>query len=109
MPSKKTLYISDLDGTLLTGKSGLKDRAAELLKRLSQNGTMFTYATARRFGPADFRMKKAEINLPVILMNGVIIADGQTGEIISLNGLEHTDLSPIKKAVEQYGEAPIVF
>lgn len=67
MPSKKTLYISDLDGTLLTNKSGLKDRAAELLKRLSENGTMFTYATARRFGSADFRMKKAEIKLPVIL------------------------------------------
>lgn len=109
MPSKKTLYISDLDGTLLTNKSGLKDRAAELLKRLSENGTMFTYATARRFGSADFRMKKAEIKLPVILMNGVIIADGKTGEIISLNGLEQADLSGIKKAVEQYGEAPIVY
>ncbi len=109
MPSKKTLYISDLDGTLLTNKSGLKDRAAELLKRLAENGTMFTYATARRFGSAGFRMKKAEIKLPVILMNGVIIADGKTGEIISLNGLEQADLSRIKKTAEQYGEAPIVY
>ncbi len=109
MPYKNTLYISDLDGTLLTNKSGLKDRAAQMLKRLSENGVMFTYATARRFDSANFRMNKAEIKLPVILMNGAIIADGKTGEVISLNGLDNTDLSEIKKAAEQYGEAPIVF
>ena len=107
--NKKTLYISDLDGTLLSNKSGLKDRAAELISRLSKNGVLFTYATARRFGSAHFRVAKAEIKLPVILMNGVIIADGESGEVIELNGLEHCDLSKIKKAVEEYGEAPIVY
>jgi len=105
----KTLYISDLDGTLLSNKSGLKDRAAELIKRFSKNGVLFTYATARRFGSANFRMAKAEIKLPVILMNGVIIAEGESGRVIELNGLDNTDLSEIKKAVEQYGEAPIVY
>lgn len=105
----KTLYITDLDGTLLSNKSGLKDRAAELIKRLSKNGAMITYATARRFDSANFRMAKAEISLPVILMNGVIIADGKTGEIIKLNGLENSDLSKIKKTLERYGEAPIVY
>lgn len=104
----KTLYISDLDGTLLSNKSGLKDRAAEMIKRLSKNGVLFTYATARRFVSAGFKMAKAEIKLPVILMNGVIIAHGESGKIILLNGLNDTDLSEIRKAVEQYGEAPIV-
>lgn len=105
----KTLYISDLDGTLLTNKSGLKDRAAELIKRLSANGVLFTYATARRFNSANFRMAKAQIKLPVILMNGVIIADGESGAVIEFNGLDNTDLSEIRKAVEQYGETPIVY
>lgn len=105
LPNTKTLYITDLDGTLLTNKSGLKDRAAELITRLSENGVLFTYATARRFNSAHFRMAKAGIKLPVILMNGVIIADGESGRIIELNGLRHCDLSKIRKVLEEYGEA----
>lgn len=105
----KTLYVSDLDGTLLSNKSGLKDRSAELLNRLIKNGVLFTYATARRFCSAGFRMAKAGIKLPVILMNGVIIADGESGRVIELNGLENSDLSVIRKAAQQYGESPIVY
>lgn len=105
----KTLYISDLDGTLFTNKAGLKDRAAEMLKRLSAKGVLFTYATARRFPSANFRMCKADIRLPVILMNGVIIADGRTGQPIRLNGFDGADLSGVREAAERYGETPLVY
>ena len=105
----KTLYISDLDGTLFTNKAGLKDRAAEMLKRLSDNGVLFTYATARRFGSANFQMCKAEIKLPVILMNGVIIADGQSGEPIKLNDFGGMDLTEVKNTITEYNETPLVY
>ena len=38
MPHKKTLYVTDLDGTLLTDKSGLKDRAAMMLNVYPKTG-----------------------------------------------------------------------
>lgn len=105
----KTLYISDLDGTLFTNKAGLKDRAAEMLKRFSDNGVLFTYATARRFGSANFQMCKAEIKLPVILMNGVIIADGQSGKPIKLNNFDGMDLTEVKSTIMRYNETPLVY
>ena len=105
----KTLYITDLDGTLLDGKARLKDRSAALLKRLTQNGALFTYATARRFASAGPIMEKAEIALPVILMNGVAIADGRTGEIIRMNGFEQSQLKEAKQIIEEYKETPMVY
>lgn len=105
----KTLYITDLDGTLLTNKGGLKDRAAEMIKRLSENGVLFTYATARRFTSAGFIMQKAEIKLPIVTMNGVIIADGQSGEVIKLNGFRDGQLEEAKGVIEKYNETPLVY
>ena len=105
----KTFYITDLDGTLLTGNAGLKHRTAELLKRLTANGVLFTYATARRFASAGPIMEKAEIALPVILMNGVAIADGRTGETIHMNGFEQSRLEEAKQVIEQYKETPMVY
>lgn len=105
----KTLYVTDLDGTLLTNKGGLKDRAAEMIKRFGEKGILFTYATARRFHSAGLIMSKAEISLPVITMNGVIIADGKTGSVIKLNGFEEIPLDDVKKTLEDNGETPLVY
>ena len=105
----KTLYITDLDGTLLTNNAGLKHRTAELLNRLMSNGVLFTYATARRFASAGPIMEKAEITLPVILMNGVAIADGRTGETIRMNGFEQSQLKEAKQIIEQHKETPMVY
>lgn len=105
----KTLYISDLDGTLLTNKGGLKDRAAEMIKQFGKKGILFTYATARRFTTANFVMEKAEIPLPVITMNGVIIADGKSGETIRLNGFSENQLAEAKCIIEEEKENPLVY
>lgn len=105
----KTLYITDLDGTLLTNKGGLKDRAAEMIKRFGEKGILFTYATARRFQSAGFIMKKANITLPVITMNGVIIADGKSGEIIKLNGLDKVQQELARTVIEEQGETPLIY
>ena len=44
---KKTLYVTDLDGTLLGGDSRISNASAEMLTRLADAGVMFTAATAR--------------------------------------------------------------
>ena len=43
----KTLYISDLDGTLLTPDACLSERSTQLLQQLSAEGVFFSCATAR--------------------------------------------------------------
>ncbi len=108
-PSRKTLYVTDLDGTLLTMKAGLKDRAAELIRRLSEQDVLFTYATARRFVSAGPIMQKAGISIPVITQNGVAIVKGDTGEIIAMNDFEPESLEEAKQMIMQYGETPLVY
>lgn len=44
---KKTLYISDLDGTLLGSDSRVSDRSAEIISELSRRGALISVATAR--------------------------------------------------------------
>ncbi len=44
---KRTLYISDLDGTLLGADSRVSQRSTAILNELVRRGVMFTCATAR--------------------------------------------------------------
>lgn len=47
LPTKSTLYVSDLDGTLLDADSRIDPITARILSRLAEHGVMFTVATAR--------------------------------------------------------------
>ena len=104
-----TLYISDLDGTLLNYRAQLKARAAEMLSRMTENGVLFTYATARRFASAKDIMKEANISLPVITMNGTLIVDGKSGELLRVNGFRQEQLDEAKQLIRDYNETPLVY
>ncbi len=43
----KTLYISDMDGTLLNDGGKVSRRSVEIINELIKNGMLFTVATAR--------------------------------------------------------------
>lgn len=71
----QTLYISDLDGTLLTPDCTLSDQSAQILNRLIQKGLLFSIATARSASSAMPLLAKLQLRLPVILMNGAVLYD----------------------------------
>lgn len=91
---KDLLYVSDLDGTLLCPDSSFPDDYKKRLNRLIDMGLRFTIATARNYDSAHPILQGLNINLPVILFNGVYLAEFSTGRI-----LEHTEF--IKKEVVQ--------
>ena len=43
----KTLYVSDLDGTLLRSDERTSDYTNQVINRLTEQGMLFSYATAR--------------------------------------------------------------
>ena len=92
--NKDLLYISDLDGTLLQPDSSFPDEYKKRLNRLIDMGLRFTIATARNYDSAHPILKGLNLRLPVILFNGVYLADFNTGRI-----LKHSDF--IKKEVVQ--------
>ncbi len=71
----KTLYVSDLDGTLLNSEAEITPETRKILNRLISDGMCFTFATARSIYSALPITDGLDINVPCILMNGVSIYD----------------------------------
>jgi Cof subfamily protein (haloacid dehalogenase superfamily) len=78
---KMKLIIADLDGTLVEKKQ-VSDQTKETLKRLKEQGYLFTIATGRHMVATKELAKILEVDLPVICGNGAIIYDYKNDEII---------------------------
>lgn len=75
----ETLFVSDLDGTLLTPESTLPAGAAEKIRALTERGVRLTYATARTIRSAAFILAGVPYTAPVSLMNGTFLRDMDRG------------------------------
>lgn len=71
----KTLYISDLDGTLLNSEALLSERTVQILNELISGGMFFTVASARTDATALGILAQVNVNVPAVLMNGAVIYD----------------------------------
>ena len=104
-----TLYVSDLDGTLLNGEGKLKPRAADMLNRFIEGGALFSYCTARGLATAGEIMSDVKMNAPVVLMNGTYIYDPLTGEYPVRNTFGEFQSGLIRRAVLENGETPMIY
>ena len=69
----RTLFVSDLDGTLLNSSSFISDYSAKIINRLTEQNILFTVATARSIGTAFEKIAPLHIQIPFCLMNGVFL------------------------------------
>lgn len=100
----KTLYVTDLDGTLMRDDKSVSEKTVTILNRLIDRGLPITYATARSLGSASAITKAIHFSLPVILRNGTNIADPQTGEEIKRASFKAEKIQEIRQCI---GEAKI--
>ncbi len=98
----KTLYISDLDGTLLGQDVQLSENTITILNELIKNGLMFSIATARSIASVKPILKRLTINLPVVLMNGVCIYDLWREEYINIEPLSITSIDYLLFVIKQH-------
>lgn len=83
----RTLYLSDLDGTLLNEQAELSETSAALLNEAATLGAHIAIATARTAATAVRLMQGVRLAAPSILMNGVVIQDLERGRIVNLEPL----------------------
>ena len=57
----RTLYVSDLDGTLLNRQICLSNNTIQTINQLIAEGMLFTYATARNTLPRIFAVNFSAI------------------------------------------------
>ena len=77
---KNTLYVTDLDGTLLRSDATLSPYTISTINRLTEQGLTFTYATARSIESARPIAGELNLRLPAITRNGAVLADNATGK-----------------------------
>lgn len=104
----KTLYLSDLDGTLLRQNQRVSDVTVSVINRLQKRGAIFSYATARSFYTAGEIMKDCAVTAPVIVHNGAFIVDGN-GKTLFFDGFQKEEGREIYAAFTERGLYPLVY
>ena len=98
---EKTLYITDLDGTLLRNDATLSDDTVRTVNRLISDGLAFTYATARSIESARTITGRLELRLPVITRNGTVLADHATGKHLEKALFTAEEISLLKQMLPE--------
>ncbi|MBQ4054847.1 MAG: HAD-IIB family hydrolase [Clostridia bacterium] len=98
----KTLYISDLDGTLLSPKAELTDLAKRAINDFCASGGHFSIATARTAATVEGIFAGVKINDPCILMNGVCSYDLSERRYTEINYIPIEAVTSILEVVKKY-------
>lgn len=105
----KTLYISDLDGTLLRNDQTLSPFTVETINSLTERGVLFSYATARSYITARRVTEGLPDRLPAVVYNGSFVVDNATGERLITNAFSPDDSRRILDALLEAEIYPIVY
>lgn len=81
----KTLYVSDLDGTLLRSNETTSGFTNITINELVTRGMLFSYATARSYVTSKKVTKGLDAKIPLIVYNGAFVIDNTTEEILLSN------------------------
>ncbi len=106
--SSNTLYVSDLDFTLLEADASLTDAVADRLNRLIDDGILFSIATARSEPAIRHIMANVRFNLPIVEGNGSVIRDLQTGAVRKSFGIDQDAAAEISEVFGRAKKSPVV-
>lgn len=105
----RTLYVTDLDGTLLNSNDQISQYSIETINGLVAKGMQFTYATARSLVSASVVAKGLSTTIPVIAYNGALIINPDTGGVISSLSFTEEESSYVSGVLRENGANPLVY
>lgn len=105
----KTLYVTDLDGTLLNKQDTISQKSIKIINDLVEQGMLFTYATARSLVSASVVTKGLSTIIPVIAYNGVSIINPATSEILSSTGFSKEETDNVISVLRKCNVSPFVY
>ena len=108
MINKKTLYVSDLDGTLLRGNQTVSEFSAQIINGLIEKGLLFSYATARSYATASKVTENLRLRMPAVVFNGTFIVDTDTQNRRISNIFSAEEAARILDALLENNVYPIV-
>lgn len=105
----KTLYVTDLDGTLLNSNDRISQYSIQTINGLVAKGMQFTYATARSLVSASVVAKGLSTTIPVIAYNGAMIIHPDTGEVIDSLSFTEEEAGYVSGILKKNGGNPLVY
>lgn len=106
----RTLYVSDLDGTLLGDDSKLSPTTVHLLNHLIDDlGVLFTVATARTPATVEPLMREVHAQLPFIVIGGAALWDSRRQDYHAVRAISPDDISRIADVFERHGLHPFIY
>lgn len=105
----KTLYVTDLDGTLLNRQDQISPQSIQIINELVERGMLFTYATARSLVSAAVVTKGLSTKIPVIAYNGALIINPSTNETLSSITFSKEETEKVISVLEKHQVSPLVY
>ena len=88
------VVVSDLDGTLLNKEHQLSERTRSVVRRLSQQGVKFVFATGRHYRDVEFLRASLGIDMYLITSNGARVY-GPDGQLLIQHNIGEHLVSPL--------------
>ena len=106
----RTLYVSDLDGTLLGSDSQLSPGTIATLNRIiGERGGLFTVATARTPATVVPLMSKVNATLPFIVIGGSAMWNPVTGGYEHTRGIDDQTVGDVTNVFDRHGAHPFIY
>ncbi len=103
-----TVYVSDLDGTLLTNEATLSEFSKRTLQKLLRDGLLFTVASARSVVSMGMLLEGLKLPLPVVEFNGAFLSDMETGRHEVINSIEPAVVEDVYRLLPRFGCVPFI-
>jgi Cof subfamily protein (haloacid dehalogenase superfamily) len=105
----KTLYVTDLDGTLLNSNNGLSIYSVKTLNELINNGMCFSYATARSLSSAAIVTNGLITKIPVIIYNGTFIVNAYSKKKLFSVYFSNKEKETVMELLNKNNVYPLVY
>ena len=106
----KTLYVSDLDGTLLSPEKRITPRTASIINGLIDKGLLFSVNTARSLMGAELlNLRDIRFTTPLILMNGALLYDLENRQVVDACEMDGKTVASVLDLCHEGGKEPLLY
>lgn len=104
---EKYLFLSDVDGTLLRGDSGIGGNVRQAAGRFMDKGGLLSLCTGRSQFSAAWVAEELGIRIPCVLYNGGAIYDFSQNKFILSFSLKNDILEPVQRVYELFPDVSL--
>lgn len=106
---KRTLYVTDMDGTLLNNGSYVSNRSSAIISDLSHDGALITVATARTPATVVPLMEGTFTRVPFVVLTGAALYDHAAGAYHDVRYILPEDIALLQQLYAEAGVNPFVY